>query len=683
LFEFTVGNPTAGVLTGWLSASLQNCTGWDGVAPIAGNSAAGYGGNVNRERRRGETSSIVMSNAVLPSDDARYGQVVLSTDGPGAHILEQYATLDEYAAFLRGRYLLDHAAGSPPGVPRSAGAGSFGGLRSATGPSPAGATWNGALAVPFRLAPGEERRIRVWITWWFPNRYVDFVQFGNRDDGRSRLWLGAHYATVWPDAIAVGDHVHTFWDGLAERTAQWLDAFRGHPPEAVEHLLAQAALVRSTTCFRAADGAFFGFEGVQGASTGGWADHGGSCPLNCTHVWNYEQAVARLFPVLERSMRDTEFDVMQAPDGSLPHRVLVPTFLRQPWGEPIGGPVEPALDGMLGAFLKTLREVQHGAPAEWLQRRWPALLRLLAHVRGGWEQPSGVLAGAQPSTFDIPLHGVNPYIGSLWLAALRAVEELALLVGDEKTARTARGSFDRASLEYDSVTFTGEYYAQVLAPTDPPDGSWGGGCLADQLVGQWWAHQLGLGYILPADHVRSALSAILRHNLRRGFPSGSGTGRVFAHGDETGLVNCSWPEGGRPENPVWYSDEVWTGVEQQVAASMLFEGLDREAEQILEAMRRRHDGRHRSPFNHIECGDQYARGMAGFSLLEARSGLRVDATRGAVVVAPGARSGRWPLFSGTAWGVVEVAAEIDLSLLSNPRLRADDQREGREVVVSQ
>src|SRR5690606_11752645 len=129
--------------------------------------------------------------------------------------------------------------------------------------------------------------------------------------------------------------------------------------------------------------------------------------------------LAGLWPSLERNMRDTEFEVMQAADGAIPHRLRVPVYLRQMGEELIGGPEEPALDGMLATILKTLREVQCGAGADWLERHWPNVIRLYDHIAGRWDPDGdGVLRGIQPSTHDIDLAGVNSFMGSLWLAAL-------------------------------------------------------------------------------------------------------------------------------------------------------------------------------------------------------------------------------------------------------------------------
>ena len=79
--------------------------------------------------------------------------------------------------------------------------------------------------------------------------------------------------------------------------------------------------------------------------------------------------------------------------------------------------------------------------------------------------------------------------------------------------------------------------------------------------------------MLPADHVRSAIAAVYRHNFRADLTAHHSVQRTYALGDEAGLVLCSWPRGGRPRIPFVYSDEVWTGIEYQVAAHLIYEGL--------------------------------------------------------------------------------------------------------------
>jgi hypothetical protein len=88
-----------------------------------------------------------------------------------------------------------------------------------------------------------------------------------------------------------------------------------------------------------------------------------------------------------------------------------------------------------------------------------------------------------------------------------------------------------------------------------------------------------------------------------------------------------------------YSDEVWTGIEYQVAAHLIYEGLIEEGFAVVKAARERYDGIprppiSRNPWNEIECGGHYARAMSSWSLLLALAGWEYDGPRGALRFKP-------------------------------------------------
>lgn len=654
MFTFTVTNRDTVPVHGWIGGGLQNAIGADGVIAPDGVRHPGYGGNTNRVRREDRWTSLILENPSLPEAHPGAGQMVLSADAPVTTALPQWTAPAQFLNFLQSRQPFGpHDWAHMPGTmadPQPTG------IWVEAGPSPAGSTWNGGLAAQFALDPGETGTIRFTLAWHFPNRYVNFTQFGGirPEWGPTRHWLGNHYATCYADALAAAARAQSQWHDLRNETGRWADVLSTSSlsTEQTEHMAAQLAIIRSPTYFRDAEGHFFGFEGVHGASTLMWSgDVGGCCPLNCTHVYNYAQGAAKLFPQIERDMRECEFEIMQAPEGFIPHRLISPTHLPQLWDRQIGGPGDPALDGMLGTVLKTYREVLGGAGVEWLQRYWPNLEKLLEYIAARWDPDgSGMLHGIQPSTHDIDLSGLNSFMGTLWLAALRAGEELARLLGQNQAATRWRTRFDTGSRAYDEALFNGEYYIQILEDGDPRQFQWETGCLSDQLFGQWWAHQLGLGHLLPRDHVRTALRSVVRHNLRTDFTDFDNPYRVFATDDETGLLVCTWPTGGRPETPTRYCDEVWTGVEQQVAAHCLHEGLEDEGHAILRGLWNRYDGRRRNPYNQVECGDHYVRALSGWSVLEARTGSFWNAVTKTLQIASPPDGGSYPVLTNTGWG---------------------------------
>ena len=78
-----------------------------------------------------------------------------------------------------------------------------------------------------------------------------------------------------------------------------------------------------------------------------------------------------------------------------------------------------------------------------------------------------------------------------------------------------------------------------------------------------------------------------------------------------GLLLATWPRGGRPALPFVYSDEVWPGIEYQVASHLIYEGMVDEGLAIVRGLRARHSGERRNPWNEFECGNHYARSFDG------------------------------------------------------------------------
>ncbi|MFT3887561.1 MAG: GH116 family glycosyl hydrolase [Arachnia sp.] len=657
LVEATLTNRTDVIAWTWLAFSAHNAVGLDPHLNPRGVRAPGYGGNTNRLRRAGRRADLVMENPSVAPSSPWSGQMVLSAEAERVVAFPCYEQPDELIDFLRA--LAPWGDQTSPAAAPWVQAGQASAPSPRFGPSPQGSTWLGALVAHEVLEPHQSRTVRFALAWHFPNREVDFVQYGpdRPEHGPTRFWVGNHYATRYADALAVADDALGGWDRHWAETTAWTDALDALPLPRTwrTHLATQPVPLRTPTTFRTHDGACYGHEGVLGESTLMWSGNvGGACPLSCTHVWNYASAASAIFPAWERSMRETEFGVMQAPSGALPHRVHLPTYLRQHGDGPVGAPDEPALDGMCGAVLKTYRELRRGAvDLDWLRERWPRVVALMDHIAGCWDPDNtGLLHGIQPTTHDICLNGANTFTGTFWLAALRAAEELARLLGDHSRADAWRGRFETSSRALDEACFHGGWYIQVPDPSLPEKFQWGAGCLSDQLIGQWWAHQLDLGYLLPAEHVREALANVVRHNLLD--DAGTDRQRPYATAGERGLVVCTWPRGGRPAEPTPYCDEVWTGAEYEVAAHLAYEGMAAESAAVAEAIWARHDGRRRNPFNEVECGDHYARAMAGWSLLEATLGLRWNQLDQSLRVGG---DGTFPLITGRGWGTVEITPE--------------------------
>lgn len=633
LFRFTVANPGDAPRDISLAGSLQNAVGYLGLLPVRGVECAEYGGNVNLPVSLTGLRGVLLTNPSLAADAPGRGTMLLAVPEDECSVLPQW---DELAAFWQGFVedgRFDHGA---------------------VGPSTAGRTWNAALAVPFRLGAGEARTVTFILAWHFPNRCVNWGQqgFGVKDT-RTRFHLGSNYANWFQDALGVAEYARDNRARLISQTHLYRDTLYDStlPYWFLDAVSSQTSIMRSPTVMWTEDGAFHGFEGCCGASTGGGT--GGCCPMNCTHVWNYEQALAALYPELERTMRHTDLMVQMSPEGAIPHRTVLPLYLPR-W--PDGGPGSEviAADGHFGTVLKAYREYLRSGDRAFLAQAWPAVRKAMAYGMERWDADGdGMLDGPQWNTYDLNFHGHNTFCTGLYLAALRAAEEMARIAGERELANSYRARFQAGSAKAEELLWNGDYYEQRYDAKQFAEQQYGKGCLADQMIGQWWAHLLGLGYLFRPERVRASLEAIWRHNLRRDFV-GFQQQRIYASDHDKGLLICTWPRGGRPEKPMYYCDEVWTGIEYQVASHMLMEGLTEPALLIAKAARDRYDGRQRSPWNEVECGDHYARAMSSWALLEAASGFHYSAPDKRLRFAPKLTPKGFRSFfiTDSAWGTI-------------------------------
>jgi non-lysosomal glucosylceramidase len=483
--------------------------------------------------------------------------------------------------------------------------------------APLGRGRSGGLAARFTLAPGEAKEVVFLLTWHFPN-----AEHGRR------------YATWFADAVAVAGYLRANLERLTRLTHLFHDTYYDStlPHWLLDRLLMPVSTLATNTVQWWRNGRFWAWEGV------------GCCHGTCTHVWNYAQAVARLFPELERSARAMQ-DLgvaLDARTGRVMFRGDDPNF---PY----------AADGQCGTVLKCYREHLMAKDDAFLKQHWPRIKQVMEYAIGRDGNANGVLSDRQHNTYDIDFVGPNTFVGGLYLAALEAAARMAESQGDGDFAGRCRAIAGRGRKWTVDNLWNGAYFVQRIPPGASPRFQYGDGCLADQLFGQNWANEVGLGYVYPADQVRTALQSIYRYNWapdvaaqNRAHPPE----RWFARPGEAGLFTCTWPEGGRMQEPVRYRDEVWTGIEYQVAAGLLAEGMLREGLSILRGVHDRYDGRRHNPWNEVECGDHYARALASWGCLLALTGLVYDGPAGRLGFAPRWRPEDFQAFFSAAegWG---------------------------------
>jgi uncharacterized protein (DUF608 family) len=604
-----------------VALSLMNSIGYDGLAPLFSRRGHLYGQNLNRVVDEGPLRGLHMSSARCGPEDARFGTMALATLWPQITACAHWERADWFDDIQRFWEDFSDDGRLEP---------------SDETPSPDNETDIGTLGLVASVAPGETVRLPFLLAWHFPNR----ENYWNFEEAVRGKRVGNEYTSRFADAWDAARYTAENLAWLESQTRLFHDTlFQSTLPDYVlDAVSSQMSTMRTETCFRTADGRFHAFEGC--------ADSVGCCPLNCTHVWNYAQTPAFLFPQLERSARRTDFASNTRADGDMAFRTLIP-LTDVLWEH------APAADGQMGTVLRLYREWQISGDEAFLRELWPQAKRALEFAWVSWDRDrDGLMEGEQHNTYDIEFYGPNPLTGVLYLGALRAGEEMARALGEEAAEEEYRRVYERGRQGMEERLWNGEYYVQRLDDVDEHRYQFGEGCLSDQLVGQWLASVVGLGHLLPEDRIRQALASIYRYNFRTGLSDHVNPQRVFALNDEAGLLLCSWPRGGQPRYPFPYVHEVFTGIEYQVAAHLIYEGMVEEGLTLVRCARERYDGERRNPWDEIECGHHYARAMSSWSLLLALSGCLHSAPNRSLTFAPRLQPEDFRCFftAGEAWG---------------------------------
>ena len=518
----------------------------------------------------------------------------------------------------------------------------------------------GSLAVKTTLQAGEEKTFRFLISWHFPNRPTwDKPGFWKYIPGK----MGNYYATLYDDSWDVITQTLPRLEELETKTKVFVNALMESdiPTEIKESALFNLAHLRTQLAFRIESGHFLGWEGLF--------DDRGSCFGSCTHVWNYEQTTAFLFGELAKTMRDVEYTYSTDETGLMSFRSYLPLDTAQLWGK-------AAADGQMGCIMKFYRDWQLSGDDEFLKKHWPMVKKSLEFcwIPGGWDaDKNGVMEGSQHNTMDVEYFGPNPQMGFWYLGALKAAAEMANYMGEKKFAKTCDELFKQGSEWMDANLFNGEYYEQHIQPPmsadnvapslmgatsgrnaidlTSPDFQLGKGVLVDQLIGQQFAHIVGLGYLGKEENIKKTLESIMKYNYVENLSSHANFHRSYALGDESALLMAAYP-GERPEKPFPYYTEVMTGFEYTAAIGMLQEGQIENGLKCIRNIRDRYDGRKRSPFNEAEAGHHYARSMIAWAGVLATSKFHYSAVDKSMSFT--SKPGTYFWSNGYSWGTCEV-----------------------------
>lgn len=498
----------------------------------------------------------------------------------------------------------------------------------------------GAVIRKLRLEGGESASVSFAVTWWMPNLNLGV-------DARGKL-TGRAYAARFDSARAVAEHVAAEATRYTALTRKWRDTWYDStlPRWFLDRTFANLSTLATDTCFLLGDGRFTSYEGV------------GSCEGTCSHVWQYAQGPAYIFPEIERRFEaEVAFGSAQDAEGWIGCRSNPGQFI--------------AVDGQAGYILRAYRERRMTTDDLWFRAIWPKVkLAMQAMIKADGNK-DGIIEGSQLNTLDASWYGPSSWISGLYVSALAASAEMAMGMGDGNFTAECNRIAAEGRKNLVATLYNGEYFYSRPDPKHPDRPNSGGGCLIDQVLGQQWAMLNGLPRTFPEKETHSALNALWQYNylqdvgpLRAKFPFP--LGRYFATPGEAGMIICSFPRpnwdfkkaSGTDTNTqhhatiVGYFNECMSGFEYTTAAAMMGEGMVEQALAVTRTVHDRYDPLRRNPYNEVECGDHYVRAMAAYNVFLAACGYEPDAPESSIGFAPkfGPEDFRAAFTAAGAWG---------------------------------
>jgi non-lysosomal glucosylceramidase len=504
-----------------------------------------------------------------------------------------------------------------------------------------------------QLKPGQAAAESFILSWYTPN-----IAFKKEDSGMTVENADFHYFTKkFNNATEVAEYIGKNHQRLSDDTLRWKKTWYDSslPWWFLERTFMNISALATTSSYRFQSGRFYAWEGV------------GCCHGTCTHVYQYAHAMSRIFPGLERDER------VRVDLGLGYHETTGQINIR---GEKTG----PSIDGQAGTILRIYREYLMSADGRILTDHWNKIKKAVEFVMLQDKNKDGMEDTPMENTLDALWSGEISWLVGLCIAAVYAGQRMAAIMQDTAFEAVCRDYADKGRKNMEDLLFNGEYF---IHRPDPAVGRKEIGsyntCHIDQVYGQAWAWQVGLGRVLDKEKTLSALQALWKYNFMPDvgpYIKEHVGGRFYALAGEGGMVmntnpkNETKPYGEAKAWQIGYFNECMSGFEHQVASHMMAEDMTDEALVLTRTIHDRYYAGKRNPFNEIECSDHYGRAMASYGTFLSACGFDYNGPAGYIRFAPkwNADHFKAPFTAAEGWGSYsqkKVASGQEHTLLVN------------------
>ncbi len=491
----------------------------------------------------------------------------------------------------------------------------------------------GWLCVKEKVGAGKTAEFNLGLAWFYPHH-------------RSirGTYAGHMYANWFGDSAAAAAYMIKNRKKLLEESKLLPDMMmRSTMPESLKlSLLDQLNTLTKSTHF------------IKNGRFGLQEGHG-CCAFNTMDVDHYSSyTLSTFFPRLRETVLDMQTSLAHPKLGKIHH------------GLP--GTVEEILvdentvegynrwDCCCQYVLQVYRDCKWSGNAALLKRCWPAAKRAMELIIGMDFYEVGLPYIEGGITYDHwRMKGVVTYMAGLYLAALRAMEDMALFLNEKETARRMNELFKRGRTSFEKLLWNGKqyllYYRRQPKKTEKGQDERGEeghldpqkpscecadpeacievkdtGVMTDALNGNGTAAIMGLGAFLDPIRARKQFWLVLEKNVQP---------------ENQSLVNGTYADERFPDEwPFMQWQTPWSGTEHFFAAQLYTVGMADEGDRIMDMVFNRHM-REGMRFDHAECNNHYARPLSVWAAYPARLRLDADMLRGELTVKPIARGKKY------------------------------------------
>ncbi len=396
-----------------------------------------------------------------------------------------------------------------------------------------GDEWMAAIAVKFKLKPDEEKEVPFYYTWFMPNHYLGHMY---------QNWFG----NSWDVAVYIDGRKNVF----LERVKEWQSIIETAPLKSwlKDGLINYLSIITSASWWTKND------KFVMYENPVKW-------PLMDSLDVRYygTMPLVIFFPALEKNTMFL-FKKYQKRDGRIPHDLG-----KSQIGCPSDGTTagHPWKDLSTKYTLMVYRDYLWTKDLKFLTKIYRSVKKTMEWEFSQDRDENGLPDNqGKDQTYDLwDFYGTNSYSSSIFLASLLAAMKMAKIMKDPSFYNKCRHYFEKGRKSFERELWNGSYYIAGNSKGKKYEA-----CTAGQLNGQWYAHLLNLGYILPERHVKKAVRTILDLNGKK---------------SRFGIVNSVYPDG-RIDNSSYHAENIWTGETYAVCALAIYEGFIDEALEIAE-----------------------------------------------------------------------------------------------------